>query len=175
MELGKIPEIVLLHSPMLTDKDNLIALTQLQIKFPESIIGVSNFDIPRLNYLIMNNVKPGIISLEYSPYYQPRALIKFCKDHNIFITGYRCLAKGQVLKDPIIIKLAQKYNTTASSILLSWARLNEVIPIFSTNNPQHIEVKLSVLTQEDMDLIDSLNKGSTGATCMLRYCNHDKF
>lgn len=120
-KLGKIPEIILLHSSFDTHEENLAQLQKLQARFPDSIIGVSNFDIARLTYLIEHGFTPQIISLEYSPFYQPHKLLDFCWRHNIVVTGYRCLAKGQALTCPIILQLAEKYKTNPTSILLSWS------------------------------------------------------
>lgn len=170
-DLGKEPEIVLLHSPV---TDNLTALRTFQKKFPQALIGVSNFDIAGLENLIRNGFKPSIISLEFSPYYQPRKLIDYCKSHDILITGYRCLAKGMACKDPVILQLARKYRASVASILLSWSNDMGVVPIYSTNNLDHVEVSQVALNPEDIESINGLDKGSSGATCMLKYCKHNE-
>lgn len=172
-DLGKEPEIVLLHSPLLPPLSNSDVLQMFRQRFPQATIGVSNFDIEGVEDLIHGNFKPQIISLEFSPYYQPRALIDFCKRHNIFITGYRCLARGTACKDSLIVHLAEKYNTTPSSILLSWSNIMGVVPIYSSNNSDHIKIFQVKLTSEDVESICKLDKGPSGATCMLKYCQHD--
>lgn len=170
-QLGKEPEIVLIHSPV---DDNVAAFKQLSSRFPNSLRGVSNFDIEKIRNLIDNGCKPDIISLEYSPYYQPHALVKFCHDNNIIVTGYRCLAKGEACKDPLIISLAEKHNASVADILLTWSLSHNVFPIYSTNNPDHVTANIiPSLTSNDIQYIDSLDRGSSAATCMLRYCNHD--
>lgn len=166
--LGKIPEIVLLHSPV---ENNGYYLKKIKDIFPHSLIGVSNFDIELLKTLDFN---VDIISLEFSPYYQPKKLIEYCKSMNIIVTGYRCLAKGEACRDPLIIDLAKKYRTSASSILLSWSNYHGVIPIYSTNNPDHLMVEKIKLTDYEIKQIDFLDKGKNGATCMLKYCTHDE-
>lgn len=57
-ELGKISEIVLIHSPL---DNNQIAFKLLHERFPKSLIGVSYFDINSIEELISNGFKPDII------------------------------------------------------------------------------------------------------------------
>lgn len=167
-QLGKEPEMVLIHSPL---EDNVTAFKQLCSRFPNSTKGVSNFDIAKIRNLIDNGCKPDIISLEYSPYYQPHALVKFCNDNNIIVTGYRCLAKGEACKDSLIISLAEKHKASVVDILLIWSLSHNVFPIYSTNNPYHVTANIvSTLSLDDILSIDTLDRGSSAATCMLRYC-----
>lgn len=174
-DIGKDPEIVLLRSPV---ADNVSTLRLFRERFPRALIGVSNFDIARLQILIDNNCKPDVISLECSPYYQPKKLVQFCCDNDIIVTGYRVLVKGEACKDPVILMLAQKYNTSPVSVLLTWSLRHKVIPIYATNNPDHLNVDIIPnLAFDDIMLIDSLDKGEEGltsvATCMLKHCGHD--
>ena len=170
-ELGKEPEIVLIHSPL---EDNVTGFKQLSERFPNSLKGVSNFNIKGLQDLMDSGCKLDIVSLEYSPYYQPKALIEFCRGHNIIVTGYRCLAKGEACKDPLIISLAEKYKTSTASILLTWSISNGVLPIYTTNNINHMNVSIvHDLSTTDIQNIDALDQGPSAATCMLRYTTHD--
>src|SRR5207302_518734 len=76
---------VLLHSPMKTSEEDIKALFQLKQLFQNSKVGVSNFEIRRIQYLIDNGCKPDVISIEFHPYYQPLKLVDFCKKNNIII------------------------------------------------------------------------------------------
>lgn len=80
--------------------------------------------------------------MEYSPYYQPKALVKFCHDNNIIVARYRCLAKGEACKDPSIVSLAKKYGSSVVDILSTWSISHDVCPIYSTNNPDHLKVTI---------------------------------
>ena len=109
-ELSKVPEFVLIHSPLKTDEDNLKAFSELSQLFPKSIIGVSNFSIFQIEYLLKNGCRPGIVSIEFHPYFQPKKLLNYCKHNNILVTGYRSFAKGEIFKDQLIKEIADFSN-----------------------------------------------------------------
>jgi len=176
-ELGRQPNVVLIHSPLKTDNANIKAFTNLRKHFPSQLIGISNFSIKEIQALIEANCKPDIISLEIHPFYQPNKLINYCNNQMIPIIGYRCLSKGAINNNETIQSIAKKYGAKPSQIVLRWIHDKNIIPIVSSSNQINLHENLQyggiVLTNEDRILIDNLNKGPDGATCMLRYCQHD--
>lgn len=173
LDLGREPDIILLHSPMGNDDLNVEAFDTLNDVYPNKIIGVSNFDIERLEHLIRLNRKPKIISLEFSPFYQPTKLVKFCIDNNILITGYRPTYKGEIFKSLELEAIAKTYNVDVSNLVLKWISLKGVIPIVSSKSEANIisNLKYVNLDLDNSNMLDGLNTDK--ATCMTKYCNHD--
>lgn len=171
----------LLHSKLITNEDNVIALLQLRKLFPNSYIGVSNFDIESIQYLIDNGCKPDIISIEFHPYYQPLKLVHFCINNNITLTGYRTFAKGSIFNDKCLNEIANKHNRLVMDVVLSWSLKSNVIPTVSSSKEENIN-KLAnfiksdklFLDQDDMNRIGELNKGKLGSSCMIKFCKHDE-
>ncbi len=176
-ELGSVPDAILLHSPSKMNEENLFHFKKLRFLFPNRIIGVSNFDIYQLDYLIRNNCKPDIISLEFHPFYQPTKLVKYCKNNDIMLTGYRALAKGSILQNDILKEIALKYNATIPQIVLRYVSALNILPIVSSNKLENIESNFAYkkvnLHEMDEIAIKELNLGPKGSTCMLKFCNHD--
>lgn len=180
-ELGVEPKIILLHSPLTSLEKNIIAFKDIRRLFPNAYIGVSNFDIRQIQNLIDNGCQLDLVSIEFHPYYQPNKLLLFCKDKKIKVTGYRTFAKGIALNDPLIIKLADKYQCSTSDILLKWSLVRGVTPTVSSAKFENIKKLVEfdnfrhkiVIDEEDIDKINSLNKDSIGSTCMTKYCPHD--
>jgi diketogulonate reductase-like aldo/keto reductase len=168
-------DMVFLHSPLETDDDNVKAFRQLKQLLPEKIYGVSNFDIKRLQYMIDNKCKPDIISVEYSPYYQPNKLVNFCQKNNIQVTGYRPTYKCKIFKDDVIKGISEKHQTSISKIVLQWILSKDIVPIVSSNNEVNMNDNLDcdniILDEDDIKKLDSLNTNI--ATCMTKFCPHD--
>ncbi|KAF7730532.1 hypothetical protein EC973_001913 [Apophysomyces ossiformis] len=86
-------------------------------------IGVSNFNVPKLERLLKTaKIVPAVNQVESHPYLPQRDLVEFGKKHNIHITAYSPLGStnSPFLKDPAVTAIAEKYNKSTAQILLSW-------------------------------------------------------
>ncbi|XWV26316.1 hypothetical protein QJ857_gp0758 [Tupanvirus soda lake] len=177
MDLGKYPDIVLLHSPFKTNYENLSAVSILKEQFSDKLIGVSNFDMKQLMYLIDNNFIPDVIQIEFHPLFQPTNLVEYCHSKGIKIMGYRPFGKGSVLNNETILNIAKDLGVEPAHLVLKWVKSKNIIPVVSSNNPKHVvfnklyqNVKLDDAT---IKKIDNLNMGTTASTCMVRFSQVD--
>ncbi|TBV76330.1 2,5-didehydrogluconate reductase DkgB [Pseudoxanthomonas winnipegensis] len=86
-------------------------------------IGVSNFNIAQTREAIAA-VGEGEIAtnqIELSPYLQNRKLTAFLQEQGIAVTSYMTLAYGKVLKDPVLMRIADKHQATVAQVALAWA------------------------------------------------------
>ena len=86
-------------------------------------IGVSNFNIALTREAIAA-VGEGEIAtnqIELSPYLQNRKLTAFLQEQGIAVTSYMTLAYGKVLKDPVLMRIADKHQATVAQVALAWA------------------------------------------------------
>ncbi len=86
-------------------------------------IGVSNFNIAQTREAIAA-VGEGEIAtnqIELSPYLQSRKLTAFLQEQGIAVTSYMTLAYGKVLKDPVLMRIADKHQATVAQVALAWA------------------------------------------------------
>ena len=86
-------------------------------------IGVSNFNIELTKQAIAAVGKGTIATnqFELSPYLQGRRLADFLQSQGIAVTSYMTLAYGKVLKDPVLMQIADKHRATVAQVALAWA------------------------------------------------------
>jgi len=134
-------------------------------------IGVSNFNFQALNDLLSYaEIRPACNQIELNPYLSQVHFVEWMKSENIHPVAYAPLGKiylvhneqDQVLKDPLINSLAQKYNKTPGQILLNWslARGHAVIPKSAKIEriKENFESQSFELAPEDLEAINKLNR-----------------
>ncbi|MBM7785673.1 aldo/keto reductase [Tenggerimyces flavus] len=128
-------------------------------------IGVSNFHQPHLQRLLdETDIVPVLNQIELHPYLQQAALRTFCAEHGILTEAWSPLASGgDVLTDPLIAKLADKYGKTPAQVILRWHLQlgNVVIPksVTPSRIKENFEVFDFELTAEDVAAFAPLEKG----------------
>jgi len=142
-------------------------------------IGISNFNKKQIQKLVENgNIKPANLQIELHLYFQQKYLVDYCKNNNILVTAYSPLGSSSyvkskkptksitepiiVLKDPEILKLAEKYSKTPAQILLRWIIQRGICPIPKSTNPERLKQNLNVfdfeLLKEEMIALSLLDK-----------------
>lgn len=129
-------------------------------------IGVSNFHVHHLEQLMQEcEVTPVVNQVECHPYLPQKELKAFCKKHNIFIECWSPLYRGgELLEEPVIRELADKYEKTPAQIVLRWHLQEDSIVIPKSVTPSRIKENIDVfgfqLTDSQMDNILQLDSGS---------------
>jgi len=161
-------DLYLVHWPMPrfdTYIDTYKALEKLYKDGRVKAIGVSNFEIEHLQRLMQETeIKPVVNQVECHPYFAQNELKQFCKQQDIFVEAWSPLEQGgDVLKDDVVVKIAQKYGKTAAQVVLRWHLQNDTITIPKSVTPSRIEENFQVfdfeLTEEDMKAINGLDQG----------------
>jgi methylglyoxal/glyoxal reductase len=128
-------------------------------------IGVSNFLVHHLEDLLGTaEIKPMVNQVEFHPHLTQKDLQAFCKKEGIQLEAWSPLKQGQLLNDPTLTEIAQKYNKSVAQIILRWDLQNEVVTIPKSIKEQRIIENSNVfdfeLTREDMERIDGMNQDS---------------
>jgi diketogulonate reductase-like aldo/keto reductase len=172
-ELGCQPNIVLLHGPFKTNQENLVAVNKLKNIFPSALIGVSNFDLLQTRYLIDSGFVPDVVQIEYHPLFQPKKLLTYCQEKGIKIMAYRPFGKGDILKNKTIKDLSDQYGIKPNHLILKWLWHKYIIPVVSSNNPDHIVSNMEYhnisINMDIINTIDNMDLGLDGSTCMVRF------
>ncbi|KAF5180863.1 Nadph-dependent aldo-keto reductase protein [Thalictrum thalictroides] len=120
---GFSPEILL---PLCLE-DTWRAMEVLYCSGKARAIGVSNYSTKKLQDLLSYaKVPPAVNQVECHPAWQQSLLKNFCKSAGVHITAYSPLGspgtwlKGEILKDPTLIEIAQKLNKTPAQVALRW-------------------------------------------------------
>lgn len=138
------------------------ALEDLYIKSKIRAIGVCNFNISHLQDLMKNaRVTPVINQVEFHPRLQQQSLRAFCKEHNIQLEAWAPLMQGDLLEDPTIAKIAEKYGKSNSQVILRWDIQNGVITIPKSVRKERMAQNADIfdfsLTDEEMQIINAMN------------------
>lgn len=128
-------------------------------------IGVSNFTEAHLRRLAAETGSvPVLNQVELHPYLQQPQLRAFHAEQRIATEAWSPLGQGgEVLQDPVVTTLAEKYGTSPAQVVLRWHLQlgNVVIPKSVT--PERIRDNIDVfdveLADDDMAAIADLDRG----------------
>ena len=161
-------ELTLLHWPAPASgvplADTLGALMEAKAAGLTQQIGVSNFNIALMQQAIAI-AGPGNIAtnqIELSPYLQNRQVAAFAKAQGIRITSYMTLARGEVMHDRVLQKIAQRLGATTAQVALAWAMQLGITVIPSSTRRANIESNFAAtertLSNDDMAQIARLER-----------------
>ncbi|KAI9031426.1 NADP-dependent oxidoreductase domain-containing protein [Hyaloraphidium curvatum] len=155
--LGGPVDLYLIHAPFfdavgqkdLTIKDAWKAMEGLVEKGGVTkSIGVSNFDVPQLEELLMDaKIKPAVNQVEFNPYLQQPELRAFCEKNGIVLAAYTPLGPlthftGGPL-DGVLKELEKKYGKTAEQLLLKWTVQQGVLAVTTSSKPERLSLFLA--------------------------------
>lgn len=128
-------------------------------------IGVSNFLPEHLEKLQQaTGVLPVLDQVELHPYFNQAPQREFDRAHHILTQAWSPLgraSRNNVMQDPVIQALAQKYHRQAGQIILRWQLQMGVLPIPKSTHVQRQQANLAVfdfeLSTEDMAKINALS------------------
>lgn len=155
----------------LDDTINFVETWARMQKLPTSkakSIGVSNMSISNLEKLLdadSTTKVPVVNQVELHPYLPQPNLLKFCKEHKIYLEAYSPLGStnSPLLKNETIVELAKKYDVQPANILISWALWRDTIVLPKSVTSSRIESNFDVvdLSDEDGALINAISKTHT--------------
>lgn len=157
-------DLYLIHWPVEGKyKDAWRALETLYKDGRVKAIGMSNFQIHHLEDLMKDaEVKPMINQVECHPRLTQKDLKSFCQEHGIQLEAWSPLMQGQLLDNPELKEIANKYDKSIAQIILRWDLQNGIVTIPKSTKEHRIVENASIfdfeLTAEDMEQIDSLNQ-----------------
>lgn len=163
-------DLYLIHfpAPMLGPRfvETWLALEELYRDGCVRAVGVANFKAHHLAMILeAGMVVPAINQIELHPRYQQTALRRLHADFDIKSEAWSPLARGLVLSDPVIGRLAEQRGTSTAQLVLRWHIQvgNIVIPksVTPARMRQNLEaVTLPPLDDDEMAVIDSLDCGA---------------
>lgn len=125
-------------------------------------IGVSNFKEEDLeNILSTCTVTPMVNQLLVHASNTPLALIEYMKSKNILVEAYSPIGHGEVLKNPKVAAMAEKYGVTPAQLCIRYALQLGTLPLPKTANPEHMGSNAQVdfvITDEDMEKLKKLER-----------------
>ena len=125
--------------------------------------GVSNHHAHHLEKLFAkSNTKPLVNQIEIHPYLSQEPLRAFCKEHNIAVTAWSPLGRGNILADETLNEIANELGKSTAQIILRWHYQNDIISIPKSVTFSRIEENADIadfeLTEHQMKQINALNQ-----------------
>ncbi|MGE8205446.1 aldo/keto reductase [Heyndrickxia sp. NPDC080065] len=157
-------DLYLIHWPVEGKyKEAWRALETLYKEGKVKAIGVSNFQIHHLEDLMNDaEIKPMVNQVEYHPRLTQKKLLEFCQEQGIQLGAWSPLMQGQLLDNPELLEIANKYNKSIAQIILRWDLQNGVVTIPKSTKEHRIVENSAVfdfeLSKEDMERINRLNQ-----------------
>ena len=147
----------------------LAGYRQLEKAYKEgkaSSIGISNFEGKYIAELETKwELAPQFIQVEAHPYFTQAELRRTLDQYGVKLMSWYPLGHGDkaLLKEPVFMKLGQKYGKTPAQIILRWHTQMGFAVIPGSRNVDHIRDNLDILdftlTKEEMAEIAKLDKG----------------
>ncbi len=127
-------DLFLIHWPLPTVTDYVERWRVLEEAYADGrarAIGVSNFQVAHLQRLLDEaDVVPAVNQIEVQPYFVQDELRAFHARHGIVTEAWSPLARGKVLDDPVVARVATRHRRTPAQVVLRWhlQRGDVVIP-----------------------------------------------
>ncbi len=125
-------------------------------------IGVSNFKKEDLeNILSSCTVSPVVNQLLVHASNTPFELMEYTQSKGILVEAYSPIAHGEVLKNPKVAAIAEKYGVTVPQLCIRYDLQLGTLPLPKTANPDHMSSNAQVdfvISDEDMDQLKKLEK-----------------
>ncbi|XP_060653046.1 aldo-keto reductase family 1 member B1 [Drosophila nasuta] len=135
-------------------------------------IGVSNFNEQQINRLLsVAKLKPVVLQIECHPYLRQKSLITLCYDNAIAVTAYSSLGSAHtpyekpgaypLLKHPVVLEIAAKYDRSPAQVLLRFQTQSGIIVIPRSVSKHHMYENFKVwdfgLDNDDLQAIGDLD------------------
>lgn len=160
-------DLYLVHWPVpIVDRyvETWRALEKLAADGRVRTIGVSNFTTEHLRRLFAETgTVPAVNQIELHPHLPQTELRALHAEHRIATEAWSPLAQGQVLSDPVIARLAERYGVTPAQVVLRWHLQLGNIVIPKSVTPERIRENIDLfgfeLSAEDLAAIADLETG----------------
>lgn len=137
-------------------------------------IGLSNFNSEQVERIMkVAEIKPVVNQVECHPYLSQKKLTAFCKERSILMTAYAPLGSPsrpwaspdtpELLQDPRLLSLAEKYKKTPAQIILRYLFQLGVSTIPKSSNPVRLKENIDTfsenftLSEADMITMDAFD------------------
>jgi 2,5-diketo-D-gluconate reductase A len=130
-------------------------------------IGVSNFAIHHLQELArQTSVTPAVNQIEVHPYFANDELRAYGTEHDIVTEGWSPIARGKVLGEPVVQRIARATGAHPAQVVLRWhiERGDVVFPksMQRQRMQENFEIFDFEINDEEIEALTALDKGKAG-------------
>jgi diketogulonate reductase-like aldo/keto reductase len=127
-------------------------------------VGVSNCSANHVRKALEVSELPVVTNqVEFHPLLNQRGLLEYCHGEWVVVTAYSPLGRGELLKDPRIVAIADKHGKTPAQVLIRWFLQKRMIVVPKASSEAHLRDNLGALGWEleaaDMAAIEAMDEG----------------
>lgn len=131
-------------------------------------IGVSNFMPNHLEALLAQaEIKPMVNQIEVHPGWPQTEAIRYCQRNGILVEAWAPLGEAAALSNPVLAKIAAKYDHTPAQVCLRWEVQQGILPLPKSVHKERMAENTKLfdfeLTEDEMDIIGALR--NLGGQC----------
>lgn len=131
-------------------------------------IGVSNFMPNHLEALLAQaEIKPMVNQIEVHPGWPQTEAIRYCQRNDILVEAWAPLGEAAALSNPVLAKIATKYDHTPAQVCLRWEIQQGILPLPKSVHKERMAENTKLfdfeLTEDEMDIIGALR--NLGGQC----------
>ena len=159
-------DLYLLHQPYGKVDEAWRALEEAREEGKILSIGVSNMTPKLWNKWVPDfDSIPSVNQVEFNPYIQQNELKEILNPLDVKIQAWGPLGRGNadLLNNPVILELAEKYGKNAGQIILRFENQEGIIIFPKSLNPERIKSNMEIfdfkLTDSEMDKLRALDTG----------------
>ena len=143
------------------DVDTWRAMEELYEEGKIRAIGLSNFLPHHIeNILEKCRVVPMVDQLEFHPGYTQEAAVRYCQEHQIQVQAWSPIGRTRVLREPLILELAEKYRVSPAQICLRFAVQKGIIPLPKSSSIERMKENQNLfsfeISKEDMYRLETM-------------------
>lgn len=155
----------LMHQPRPTDEENLNIYQVLEKLVDEGKIltlGVSNFSIAQLDYLLKHSrIKPSINQIEIHPGHWNNELVDFCQKHGVLVQAWSPLFRTSDADKETLKVIGEKHKKSWAQVVINYLVSKGIMVITKSHDQMRQLENLSVfdfsLSEKENQRIASLN------------------
>ncbi|MGX1306054.1 2,5-diketo-D-gluconate reductase B [Amorphus suaedae] len=159
-------DLYLIHWPSdeVPMQEAIGALNEVRTRGLARSIGVANFTVRLIEEAVAASEAPlATNQVEYHAHLDQTPVLEACRRHDMSVTAYSPLGRGTILKEKVLIEIAEAHGRTPAQVLLRWLiQQDGVIAIPKTASPERLEENLGAdgfsLTDDEMAKIFALKR-----------------
>lgn len=159
-------DLYLIHQPYGKVDEAWKAMEEAKEEGKIRSIGVSNMTPTIWNKWVPDfETMPSVNQVEYNPYFQQKELVEILKPLDVKLQAWGPLGQGNadLLNNPVILEIAEKYGKNAGQVILRFENQEEVIVFPKSTKAERIKSNMEIfdfeLTSSEMDKIRALDTG----------------
>ncbi|MDJ1482776.1 aldo/keto reductase [Cytophagaceae bacterium YF14B1] len=125
-------------------------------------IGLSNFEKADIDNILEScSVKPMTNQILAHISNTPKELIQYCQDKGILVEAYSPIGHGELVKNPKIAAIAEKYNVSVPQLGIRYDLQLNLLPLPKTSNSERMKANAEVdfvISEEDMEFLKNMEQ-----------------